>query len=222
MAFDLTEYKEAKALYDRLKQYCNAHPGRVVFSVYGCSGSGKTTMATAIQKYFTDDGIGCYMISGDDYPHRIPKRNDEERLRVYATEGEDGLRDYLGTPKELDFELVNGILADFHAGENTITLKHMGREDGDIAYEDVDFTGISVLLLEWTHGGSEYLKGVDIPVFLDCSPEEAKARRISRNRDDNAASPFICRVIELEQEKLDRQSKNARLVVGKDGDIYEQ
>ena len=33
---------------------------------------------------------------------------------------------------------------------------------------------------------------------------------------------FICRVVELEQEKLDLQSKNARIVVGKDGKVYEQ
>lgn len=41
----------------------------------------------------------------------------------------------------------------------------MGREDGDISYDETDFTGIKVLILEWTHGGSEYLNGVDIPVF---------------------------------------------------------
>ena len=98
----------------------------------------------------------------------------------------------------------------------------MGRQDGDISYDETDFTGIKVLILEWTHGGSEYLKGVDIPVFLESSPEETKARRIKRGRDENASSPFICRVVELEQEKLDLQSKNARIVVGKDGKVYEQ
>ena len=66
------------------------------------------------------------------------------------------------------------------------------------------------------------LRVVDIPVFLESSPEETKARRIKRGRDENAASPFICRVVELEQEKLDLQSKNARIVVGKDGKVYEQ
>ena len=38
----------------------------------------------------------------------------------------------------------------------------------------------------------------------------------------NAASPFICRVVELEQEKLEVQRKNAGLIVGKDGNVYEQ
>ena len=67
----------------------------MVISIYGGSGSGKTTLATALQQYFFNDGRGCYLLSGDDYPHWILKRNDEEQLRVYKEAGEDGLRGYL-------------------------------------------------------------------------------------------------------------------------------
>ena len=86
----------------------------MVISIYGGSGSGKTTLATALQQYFLNDGRGCYLLSGDDYPHRIPKRNDEEQLRVYKEAGEDGLRGYLGTKKEIDFARINEVLAAFH------------------------------------------------------------------------------------------------------------
>lgn len=181
----------------------------MVISIYGGSGSGKTTLATALQQYFLNDGRGCYLLSDDDYPHRIPKRNDEEQLRVYKEAGEDGLRGYLGTKKEIDFARINEVLAAFHEGKDTITLRHLEREDGEISSEETDFSGTSVLLLEWTHGGSDDLHGVDLSVFLESSPEETKERRIRRNRDENAASPFICRVVELEQEKLEVQRKNA-------------
>ncbi len=220
--FSFVELKEAKKLFDKVQQLHASGDERVVISIYGGSGSGKTTIATALQQYFLSEGIGCYLLGGDNYPHRIPKRNDEERLRVYEEAGEEGLREYLGTPKEIDFDCINQVLAEFHAGKDTITLRHMGREDGDISSEGTDFAGIPVMLVEWTHGGSEYLKGVDIPVFLESSPEETKERRIRRNRDENAASPFICRVVELEQEKLDIQKEHARLVVGKDKEVYEQ
>lgn len=220
--FSFVELKEAKKLFDKVQQLHISGDERVVISIYGGSGSGKTTIATALQQYFLSEGIGCYLLGGDNYPHRIPKRNDEERQRVYEEAGEEGLREYLGTPKEIDFDCINQVLAEFHAGKDTITLRHMGREDGDISSEETDFAGIPVMLVEWTHGGSEYLKGVDIPVFLESSPEETKERRIRRNRDENAASPFICRVVELEQEKLDIQKGHARLVVGKDKEVYEQ
>ena len=77
------------------------------------------------------------------------------------------------------------------------------------------------MLLEWTHGGSEYLEGVDVSVYLDSSPEETQARRIRRGRDENAASAFIQLVVSIEEKKLQEQAKQADVIVGKDGHIYE-
>ncbi len=222
--FSFVELTEALHLYEKVGAWCEdkQEHERLVISIYGGSGSGKTTIAKSLQQYFLNDGIGCFLLGGDDYPHRIPKRNDEERLRIFEESGEDGLRDYLGTPQEIDFDCINEVLAAFHAGENTITLRHMGREDGEIFSEETSFEGIRVLIVEWTHGGSEYLEGVDLPVFLESSPEETRERRIRRNRDANAASPFINMVVELEGEKLKRQRNRAKLIVGKDKKVYEQ
>lgn len=222
--FSFVELTEALHLYEKVRAWCEdkQEHERLVISLFGGSGSGKTTTAGALQQYLLNDGIGCFLLGGDDYPHRIPKRNDEERLRIFEESGEDGLRDYLGTPQEIDFDRINEVLADFHAGKNTITLRHMGREDGEIFSEETSFEGIRVLIVEWTHGGSEYLEGVDLPVFLESSPEETRERRIRRNRDANAASPFINMVVELEGEKLKRQRNRAKLIVGKDKKVYEQ
>ena len=222
--FSFVELTEALHLYEKVGAWCEdkQEHERLVISLFGGSGSGKTTIAGALQQYLLNDGIGCFLLGGDDYPHRIPKRNDEERLRIFEESGEDGLRDYLGTPQEIDFDRINEVIADFHAGKNTITLRHMGREDGEIFSEETSFEGIRVLIVEWTHGGSEYLEGVDLPVFLESSPEETRERRIRRNRDANAASPFINMVVELEGEKLKRQRNRAKLIVGKDKKVYEQ
>ena len=97
----------------------------------------------------------------------------------------------------------------------------MGREADEIWYEQTDLTGVQVLLLEWTHGGSEYLEGVDVSVYLDSSSEETRARRIRRGRDENAASAFIQLVVSIEGKKLQEQAKRADVIVGKDGHIYE-
>ena len=115
--------------------------------------------------------------------------------------------------------------------DSVTIIKKLGKDDAiSVSYTHLaDFMKCSGPILGaslvWGIGLSLihiYLKGVDIPVFLESSPEETKARRIKRGRDENAASPFICRVVELEQEKLDLQGKNARIVVGKDGKVYEQ
>lgn len=129
--FAFTELKEAGTLYEKVQKWCDRNAkNRVVISLYGGSGSGKTTLATALQQYFLNDGTGCYLLSGDDYPHRIPKRNDEERMRVYKETGEDGLRGYLGTKKEIDFDRINEVLAAFHEGK---IRSHCGIWDGKMA-----------------------------------------------------------------------------------------
>ena len=217
--FSFKKMQEATELYDLLRKKIGAE--RKVISIFGGSGSGKTTMAEILQQQFLADGIGCFIVHGDDYPHRIPKCNDQERELIYQKSGETGLNAYLGTPQEIEYDRINQVLAKFHVGDTEIELKKMGREDDEIWYEQTDLTGVQVLLLEWTHGGSEYLNGVDISVYLDSTPEETKARRIRRGRDENAASAFIQLVLSLEAQKLEQQAKQADLIVGKDGRVYE-
>ena len=65
-------------------------PGKAVVSVHGGSGVGKSEVGSLLAHYFNGLGIGAYVLSGDNYPHRIPKDNDHERLlvfREYAVKG---------------------------------------------------------------------------------------------------------------------------------------
>jgi hypothetical protein len=64
---------------------------RAVVVVCGGSGVGKSEIASLLSCYLNRLGVGSYTLSGDNYPHRIPKHNDEERLRVFRKSGIDGL-----------------------------------------------------------------------------------------------------------------------------------
>ncbi len=64
---------------------------RVVISVCGGSGVGKSEIASLLSYYLNELGIGAYTLSGDNYPHRIPIYNDAERLRVFRVAGIKGL-----------------------------------------------------------------------------------------------------------------------------------
>lgn len=66
-------------------------PGKVVVSVHGGSGVGKSEVGSLLAYYFNTLGIGAYVMSGDNYPHRIPRDNDHERLRVFREHGIKGL-----------------------------------------------------------------------------------------------------------------------------------
>jgi hypothetical protein len=240
-------------------------PGKVVVSVHGGSGVGKSEVGSLLAYYFNGLGIGAYVMSGDNYPHRIPRDNDHERLLVfrehavkglvasgqftparnavlqqmqvtnqdanaalccehpwlaaYQAAGRAGLKGYLGTSRETDFEEVSRLLAEFKAGRSPIMLKRMGRDASELWYDAVDMSDIRVLVIEWTHGNNDNLKGVDFPILLNSTPQETLAHRRSRNRDGAVDAPFTTVVLEIEQGLLASQAHRAKLIVSKSGDI---
>lgn len=204
---------KAESIYPAL------HPllpdGKAVICVCGGSGVGKSETASLLARMLCDDGIKAYIMSGDNYPHRIPQENDAKRERIYAEGGREALKAYLGSDEEIDFDLVNSILADFKAGKEKIRLKRMGRTPEELWFDEVDFSDTKVLILEWTHGNSDLVHGVDVPVLLNSTPEETLEHRRKRARDKGVDSPFTTMVLELEQEKLMRQAHKAKIIVAK-------
>ncbi len=254
------------ALKDMLAVQLQASPkGKAVIAVCGGSGVGKSEIASVLAYYLNQLGVGAYILSGDNYPRRIPRDNDLERLRVYRVGGLRGLMNsglytddmgqtlrtlwsedqdsdpakvqeyawlgvyqqagrmaltaYLGTPNETDFDEVNDLIARFKRGETQIPLKRMGRETTELWYDTVDFSSVQVLIIEWTHGNSDYLTGVDLPILLNSTPAETLAHRRARNRDGKVDSAFTTMVLAIEQKKLAEQAGKAKLIISKSGTL---
>ena len=75
---------KAGVLYPRLREEMERlGQERVVVCVCGGSGVGKSEIASVLAYYLRQAGLGTYVLSGDNYPHRIPEDNDRERVRVY-------------------------------------------------------------------------------------------------------------------------------------------
>ncbi|EME7221457.1 hypothetical protein N8A25_000505 [Enterococcus faecium] len=192
---------------------------KIVLLVYGGSGVGKSGIASLLAFYLTKIGIQSYTMSGDNYPYRIPFYNDKERERVYAEFGVDGLRQYLGSEYELNYKEVNEIIRQFHKGRDKIFLRRMGREITDLWYEEVSFVNTEVLIIEWTHGNNPNLQKIDIPIFLDSTPEETLEYRLIRNRDGQVDSPFTTLVLKIEQELLASQRNTAKICISRGGKL---
>ena len=143
-------------------------------------------------------------------------------LSIYQRYGREGLKGYLGEAKEQDFDQINEVLAAFKRGDEKIWMKRMGRTEDARWYDLIDFSDTDVLLLEWTHSGSDQVKGVDISICLRSTPEETKAYRLFRARDGKADSAFVTMVLEIEQEKLDRRMENADIILSKEGKVLRQ
>ena len=140
-------------------------------------------------------------------------------LAIYQAEGRRALAGYLGTPYEQDYDELSAIIANFKAGSGTLLLKRMGRTEDERWYEPVDFSRTQVLVIEWTHGNSDFLQGVDIPVLLNSTPEETRAHRRARARDGKTDSAFTAMVLEIEQAELDRCARKAKIILSKSGEV---
>ena len=109
----------------------------------------------------------------------------------------------------------------FKDGADKLWLKRMGRDEASLWYDEVDMSDKQVLIVEWTHGNSDYMTQVDIPVLLNSTPQETLEHRRSRNRDGKLDSPFTTLVLELEQNKLVNQAHKAKIIVTKSGEIID-
>ena len=143
----------------------------------------------------------------------------ESWFDCYLEGGRKSLDAYLGTPKETDFEEVDQIMKAFKDGADKIFLKRMGRDEASLWYDEVDMSSKQVLIVEWTHGNSDYMTQVDIPVLLNSTPAETLEHRRSRNRDGKLDSPFTTMVLELEQNKLVAQAHKAKIIITKAGEL---
>ncbi|WP_141722821.1 ATP-binding protein [Cellulosilyticum sp. I15G10I2] len=96
ISIDQTHVNKAKVIFPELlkllKPILNVQQNqRAVIAVHGGSGVGKSEIGSLIAYYLNDIGIGSYILSGDNYPHRIPQVNDAERVRVFRESGVKGL-----------------------------------------------------------------------------------------------------------------------------------
>ena len=83
---------KAKKIFPVLIGKMKEHEGeKIVISVFGGSGVGKSEIASLLAYYLRESGINAYVMSGDNYPFRIPLYNDAERLSVFRANGLKGL-----------------------------------------------------------------------------------------------------------------------------------
>ena len=148
------------------------------------------------------------------------EQEDMQWLSIYQKYGDKALTDYLGTDQELDYEAVSNLLMQFHGGTSQLMLRHMGRTPDDIWYDRMDVSDTDILILEWTHGNSACLQGVDVSVVLISTPEETLENRKKRNRDTAIDSPFVARVLRIEQKKINDGLDRADIIQDMHGRIY--
>ncbi len=75
-------------LWRKLEPILASSPhSRAVIAVCGGSGVGKSETGSLLAYGLNSVGVGSYVLSGDNYPRRIPSANDAERVRTSGSAG---------------------------------------------------------------------------------------------------------------------------------------
>jgi alpha-galactosidase len=207
----------AKAVFPFVKIIAD-RGAKYTLSFGGPSGSGKSETASLIGDMIEDNlNQQSRVVACDNYPLRPPSINDANREAIFETDGKEGLRRYLGTTEEIDFQRLIGLADSFKSGEDSITLRIIDRVNS-VVYNDKSVTDVSALKAMIFEGTwSCLIKPVDLKVFLYATPEETMAHRKARNRDGGVGSPIVETVLGIEQEKLEHISREiAHLIVYRD------
>ncbi len=162
--------------------------------------------------------IMAFQLEENENGHAEPPAG-AEWFDTYIDGGKKALKRHLATPHEQNFNEINDVISAFRDGAREIWMRRMGRDTTAFWYENRDFSKTSVLILEWTLGLSRYLTGIDVPVYIETTPEETYASRIARGRDSNARTDLIQAVIEIEQGLLMRDVPRASIIATRDGSV---
>lgn len=221
ISFCAEQFEAAKKIYEQLEANWSCQKKdsdlKIVVSLFGGSGSGKTGFSRLLASFFQLDGFESLVVSGDNYPKRIPVENDARRNELFVSGGKEALEAYLGSYEEIDYEAINELLLDFKSGAKEVNLRKLGTKPGELSYTKTDVSSTRILILEWTHGGNRALKNVDCRIYLHCSRLVAEKRRFARKRNANYASPLISACIDIEGKMLETQALSADFIFEQNG-----
>lgn len=207
----------AEKVFERIQDRVRSQE-KFVIAVGGLSGSGKSEVGALLADKAEQLGKGVYVLSCDNYPHKVPRDNERYRRELYAKEGEDGLRRYLGTQEETDLDRLAQIVKDFKGGADTVMLRIIDNPGNTVAFDakPLDVSEIHFLVLEGSW--SNHVEGVDFRFAIYAKPEETLEHRRKRGRDplDEVSE----QVLFVEGGKLEViYNERADLVITRDGEV---
>jgi uridine kinase len=178
-------------------------PGvRLVVTVAGESGAGKSELAYEIYRQLNERGIKAGLLQQDDYFVFPPKTNHEMRRRNLKQVG----------PNEVKLDFLDANLRSFKRGESPIYKPLVNYEQDRIATEEMDVADLAVLIVEGTY--TSLLTFADLRVFIDRDYGQTLEARRRRARD--RWEPFIEDVLEREHQVICQHKALADLVVDTD------
>jgi hypothetical protein len=199
--------KRANRLFTWLRERYPDLNQKLVLSVGGPSGSGKSEIGALITALYQQAGVPALLVPCDNYPIRAPKFNDAHRRELFDTQGKEALAAYLGSEDEILFSRLGEISRDFLAGSEIVQTRKIDMQTCEITESiPTSVTNVKVLVFEGTW--SCRIPGLSESVFLATDFKKTAEHRAKRARveiQDDANRRFIeDYVLPFEQVTLEK------------------
>jgi len=177
---------------------------RLVITVAGESGSGKSELASEIARLMTEEGFKTGILQQDDYFVFPPKTNHEMRRRNLEQVG----------PYEVKLDFLDSNLRSFKRGESPIYKPLVIFDEDRITTEEMNTSDLKALIAEGTY--TSLLQYADFRVFIDRDYHQTLEARKRRARDK--WEPFMQDVLEREHQIISQHKVLADVAIPPDFD----
>lgn len=172
---------------------------RLVCTVAGESGVGKTTLARALASRLDQRGARALVIHQDDYFRLPPRANHRRRVEDLSWVG----------PREVDLERLAADLRAFLQGAATLALPTVDESADRFAVSRHDVSDVRVLVVEGTY--VTVLEDTALRVFVRGSADSTRNARRLRGRE--AIEAITDTILRREHELIARHEAEAHLVL---------
>ena len=193
----------AEAVQKLINQRPRSEEDRLVVSVAGESGAGKSEIAEALAGLFNEEGYSTTVLQQDDYFVHPPRSNDRVRREDIGWVG----------PSEVRLDLMEEHLELFRA-RACLTKPLVRYLEDRIDQVNVDLSPFQITVVEGTY--VTLLKNVDVRVFIDRDYHASRAHREKRRRHESELDPFIDQVLAVEHGIIAPHRALADIVIHED------
>lgn len=175
---------------------------KLVVTVAGESGSGKSELAAEISRLRNEQGKKTRILQQDDYFVFPPKTNHEMRRKNID---QVGLR-------EVKLDFLDSNLRSFKRNHRTIYKPLVIYDQDQLTTEEIEVGGFQTLIAEGTYTST--LQFADFRIFIDRDYRQTYKARKRRNRDK--LEPFIEEVLRREHEIISSHKNQANVIITSD------
>lgn len=170
---------------------------RLVLTIAGESGSGKTHMSAALSSAFERKQCKVLVLHMDDFFHLPPAQNHQSRLDSILNVG----------PQEVNLPRLNKIIDAFKRSETSIVVPQVHYHEDRIEEQEINIDKVDVLIVEGTY--AFLLNQTDFHLFMSRNFEQTRSLREQRNRGNEVNDPFVEQVLAIEHQLITATKEKA-------------